>query len=199
MDDKHGQQLNRALGGALRHGPQEPQSQGRISQPVESESPVHDPPRVCDEPYAGNDVLLQGGISARRWHAPWRKEQHYKPVHHTSTPVRGEAPSGPAYCISRHAPYAHTIGTANSMASMRSSMPPWPGRIVPESFTPAPRFMRDSTRSPNCAAMLTTADSRMMGHSGGCFKPHMPSGRSIKPARSRAELIPGACLIHSWP
>src|SRR5271170_8453865 len=49
------------------------------------------------------------------------------------------------YCSSRHTPYAHTTGTANSMASMRSSMPPWPGRMVPESFTPAPRLMRDST------------------------------------------------------
>jgi hypothetical protein len=41
------------------------------------------------------------------------------------------------------------------MASMRSSKPPWPDRIEPESLTPSPRFIRDSTRSPNCAAMLT--------------------------------------------
>ena len=30
--------------------------------------------------------------------------------------------------------------TAKSMASMRSSMPPWPGRMEPESLTPAPRL-----------------------------------------------------------
>ena len=62
---------------------------------------------------------------------------------------------GFSYCISRQAPYAHTTGTAKSMASMRSSMPPWPGRIVAESLTQAHRFMRDSTRSLNCSAMLT--------------------------------------------
>jgi len=53
------------------------------------------------------------------------------------------------YCIKRQALQAHTTGTANSMASTRSSMPPWPGRMVPESLTPAPRLIRDSTRSPN--------------------------------------------------
>ena len=71
---------------------------------------------------------------------------------------------GFSYCISRQAPYAQTTGTAKSMASMRSSMPPWPGRIVAESLTPAPGFMTDSTRSLNCSAMLTTVDSRMMSH-----------------------------------
>jgi len=82
---------------------------------------------------------------------------------------------GFSYCISRQAPYAHTTGTAKSMASMRSSMPPWPGRIVAESLTPAPGFMTDSTRSLNCSAMLTTADSRMM-----CHRPtyHQP-GREV--------------------
>ena len=35
---------------------------------------------------------------------------------------------------------------------MRSSMPPWPGRTRPESLTPAPRLIIDSTRSPTWAA-----------------------------------------------
>ena len=39
---------------------------------------------------------------------------------------------------------------------MRSSMPPWPGSMVPESLTPAPRLMADSSRSPSWAAMLRT-------------------------------------------
>ena len=34
------------------------------------------------------------------------------------------------------------------MESERSSSPPWPGIMLPESLSPAPRFMRDSTRSP---------------------------------------------------
>jgi hypothetical protein len=37
---------------------------------------------------------------------------------------------------------------------MRSRMPPWPGSMVPESLTPAPRLMADSRRSPSLAAML---------------------------------------------
>ena len=54
------------------------------------------------------------------------------------------------YCIMTcQAAQAHRTGAAKSRASMRSNMPPWPGRIAPESFTPAPRLISDSTRSPN--------------------------------------------------
>src|SRR5882672_4368863 len=45
----------------------------------------------------------------------------------------------------------NTITASGSMAmgaSMRSSIPPWPGKNVPLSFTPAWRFIRDSNRSP---------------------------------------------------
>ena len=43
---------------------------------------------------------------------------------------------------------------------MRSRMPPWPGSMVPESLTPAPRLMADSRRSPSWAAMLRMAARR---------------------------------------
>lgn len=49
------------------------------------------------------------------------------------------------------------MGAAKIMASMRSRMPPWPGRIVLESLTPAPRFQIDSTRSPIWAAIAVAA------------------------------------------
>src|SRR6266700_3146684 len=49
----------------------------------------------------------------------------------------------------------HNTGAANSMASIRSKMPPWPGSRLPESLTPAPRFRADSARSPSCAATFT--------------------------------------------
>ena len=45
---------------------------------------------------------------------------------------------------------------------MRSRIPPWPGSMVPESLTPAPRLMADSRRSPTWAAMLRTT-ARMQG------------------------------------
>ena len=40
---------------------------------------------------------------------------------------------------------------------MRSSIPPCPGKIVPESLTPALRFQADSKRSPIWPATLPTA------------------------------------------
>src|SRR5205085_8188174 len=42
-------------------------------------------------------------------------------------------------------------GDAKRRASIRSRMPPCPGRMLPESFTPAPRLSIDSTKSPTCA------------------------------------------------
>ena len=40
--------------------PKGPPQQGGISQQVESESPIHDPPRASDETDSANDVLLHG-------------------------------------------------------------------------------------------------------------------------------------------
>src|SRR6185312_9876521 len=40
--------------------------------------------------------------------------------------------------------------------SSRSRTPPCPGSQMPESFTPARRFMELSNRSPACAAMART-------------------------------------------
>src|SRR5215218_3063186 len=39
-------------------------------------------------------------------------------------------------------------GNADVSASIRSSIPPWPGKIAPLSLTPALRFNHDSKRSP---------------------------------------------------
>ena len=43
-------------------------------------------------------------------------------------------------------------GVANRRASILSKIPPWPGRMVPESLTPDIRFSADSKRSPTCPA-----------------------------------------------
>jgi hypothetical protein len=67
---------------------------------------------------------------------------------------------------------------------MRSSMPPWPGRIAPESFTPAPRLISDSTRSPSCAATFRMSRT-IIGPIAGCSSPNSPSRRSISPAQER--------------
>src|SRR3984885_12797775 len=50
----------------------------------------------------------------------------------------------------------HSTGAASSSASIRSRTPPWPGKRLPESFTPAERFSADSAKSPTCAATFTT-------------------------------------------
>ena len=46
---------------------------------------------------------------------------------------------------------------------MRSSIPPCPGRRLPESLTPAPRLISDSAKSPICAARLITAEAKLQG------------------------------------
>lgn len=42
----------------------------------------------------------------------------------------------------------------NNTESKRSSRPPCPGRIVPKSLMLYVLFMRDATKSPNCAKIL---------------------------------------------
>ena len=48
--------------------------------------------------------------------------------------------------------------------SNRSSIPPWPGRILPESLTPNVRFSNDSVKSPHVANNTTAADSPNQCH-----------------------------------
>ena len=45
---------------------------------------------------------------------------------------------------------------AMSELSKRSSIPPCPGRMLPESFMPSCRFISDSTRSPYVPNTTTT-------------------------------------------
>src|SRR5438034_6138980 len=52
----------------------------------------------------------------------------------------------------------YNTGAAKKRLSRRSSMPPCPGRIEEESFTPALRFKTDSARSPNCPTAAVTAE-----------------------------------------
>ena len=55
--------------------------------------------------------------------------------------------------------YRVTTGAAKTNESTRSSIPPWPGMSVPESFAPAARLMTDSARSPACAASAVSGPS----------------------------------------
>ena len=73
---------------------------------------------------------------------------------------------------------------------MRSSMPPCPGRIAPESFTPAPRLISDSTRSPKLRRHIQHDRQKNDGpHRRDVPARYIPSGRVISPTRSSAELI----------
>ena len=53
--------------------------------------------------------------------------------------------------------YMTAAGTAKSAESKRSSIPPWPGRILPESLIPRRRFSIDSKRSPHVPKITTTS------------------------------------------
>ena len=50
-------------------------------------------------------------------------------------------------------------GAPNSRLSSRSSIPPWPGKASPESFTPAQRLSRLSSRSPTMPSAATATPS----------------------------------------
>ncbi len=50
-------------------------------------------------------------------------------------------------------------GMASSELSKRSSMPPCPGRILPESLMPSRRLSSDSTKSPH-VPITTTIKAR---------------------------------------
>ena len=52
--------------------------------------------------------------------------------------------------------YITAAGMASSALSKRSSIPPCPGKIFPESFMPTFRFSSDSTRSPHVPKTTTT-------------------------------------------
>ena len=45
----------------------------------------------------------------------------------------------------------------NNMESKRSSTPPCPGKIYPESFTPSSLLNMDSIKSPKVPVIITTA------------------------------------------
>ena len=53
--------------------------------------------------------------------------------------------------------YINEAGITIRSESIRSSMPPWPGNMLPESFTPSERLISDSTRSPHVPNTHTTA------------------------------------------
>ena len=53
------------------------------------------------------------------------------------------------YIKSTKCKYANTNGAENNTPSNLSSIPPCPGRILPESFTPVLLFICDSVKSPN--------------------------------------------------
>ena len=67
-------------------------------------------------------------------------------------------PPSPSAAISQ------ASAAAPSTPSTRSSTPPWPGMIVPESFTPKRRFTADSKRSPACAAIESGTRQKSAGH-----------------------------------
>src|SRR5690606_35006065 len=58
---------------------------------------------------------------------------------------------------------ATATGSAAVMLSIRSSMPPWPGRIFPLSLMPAWRLAMLSNRSPSTEASIVTTATRASG------------------------------------
>src|SRR5205814_8791691 len=91
-------------------------------------------------------VSSHGGTSPRQF-----LTFNYKLQNYSITKFLSDSVVKRFYCVTRQAAQTHKTGAANRRASILSSIPPWPGRIVPESFTAAPRLISDSTRSPSWA------------------------------------------------
>src|SRR5690606_30538011 len=91
---------------------------------------------------------------------------------------------------------ATATGSAAVILSIRSSMPPWPGRIFPLSLMPAWRLAMLSNRSPSTEASIVTTATRASGTtvtSSGTFQytsATIASDRAIPPTRP-SSVLPG--------
>src|SRR5690606_34068158 len=92
-------------------------------------------------------------------------------------------------------PMAKT-GRAARTPSMRSSTPPWPGIRSPESFTPAWRLSRLSTRSPTIEARAaTSATSARPGHCATPAPARAPKARATSTAPAMPPSAPSTVLL----
>src|SRR5690348_17144326 len=82
-------------------------------------------------------------------------------VERTATDGAGGAENGNLVHlqISNNSKPAANTGSAANTLSSRSIRPPWPGKMVPESFTWACRFIKLSSRSPTIEIATVTAAS----------------------------------------
>lgn len=81
------------------------------------------------------------------------------------------------------------IGAVNIMASKRSKMPPWPGRMLPESLTCTERLNMDSTKSPHVPIVATIAAATMLKI--------MPAWKKKSP--QKAHIIQPATIVRMTP
>src|SRR5690606_18596263 len=91
---------------------------------------------------------------------------------------------------------ATATGRAAVILSMRSSMPPWPGRILPLSLIPAWRLAMLSNRSPSTEASTVTTATSASGTavtSSGTFQPTSATIASdnARPPTSPSRVLPG--------
>src|SRR5690606_37848369 len=92
-------------------------------------------------------------------------------------------------------PMANT-GRAASTPSMRSSTPPWPGIRSPESFTPAWRLSRLSTRSPTMENRVATRATRATaGHCGTPDPASQPNARATTMPATTPPAAPSTVLL----
>src|SRR5688500_3810132 len=94
----------------------------------------------------------------------------------------GRSGDGSSYLI-RKFTYNQTKGIANIKESSLSRKPPWPGMMLPLSFTPAMRLSLDSRRSPNvpASAEIKEIPKRYFQYKSGCKKRVMTTTERIIP------------------
>src|SRR6266481_138065 len=72
-------------------------------------------------------------------------------------PQPEEAAEGPSHTVHQYRVKWKKIGAAKTTESRRSSMPPWPSIIWPQSLTPRSRLIADITRPPQNPIRLITS------------------------------------------
>ena len=90
---------------------------------------------------------------------------------------------------------AEVTATRNS-ESQRSSSPPWPGMMVPESLKPELRLMRLSARSPSTPMRPLTTPNRsacgtLISTPGMNVRRHQNSTEPASPAKKPSQLFFG--------
>ena len=107
---------------------------------------------ACTSKRSGSAANHRGGVGPDRSGRAEERDARSR----RASPTRPRCRAGGAQQVAAQRRAGDEPGQSRrrrSSPSIRSSTPPWPGMMRPESFTPKRRFNADSRRSPACEAI----------------------------------------------